>query len=86
MSEEITETENASLSEEISETENASLSEEKFDLNNVPKSKTLNDLIINLHQAFSHETINIEFVEKLLENYESNRKDWEEYVKYDKHK
>ena len=76
-------------SEETSENENAcaaGASIEKFDLNNVPKSRTLNDLIDYLHQTFAHESIKIDFVVKLLENYESNHKDWSKFVKYDQHK
>jgi hypothetical protein len=64
----------------------AAASMEKFDINNVPKSKSLNDLIDNLHHTFAHDSIKIDFVVKLLENYESNHRDWSKYVKYDQHK
>jgi hypothetical protein len=57
-----------------------------FDINNVPKSKTLNDLIDNLHRTFANDSIKIDFVVKLLENYESNLTDWSKYVNYDPHK
>jgi hypothetical protein len=62
-------------------------SEERlFDLNNVPIPNDLNDLIEHLHKVFSYDTVNIDFVKKLLENYKSNQKDWKQYAKYDPYK
>jgi hypothetical protein len=55
----------------------------KFDLNNVPKSKTLDELVEHLHRVFSNDSINVEYVKELLRNYESNPKDWAKYAKYD---
>jgi hypothetical protein len=57
-----------------------------FDKNNVPKSETLIDLIDNLHRTFANDSINKDFVVKLLENYESNLTDWSKYVNYDQQK
>ena len=59
---------------------------QKFDLNNVPKPNNLDELAIELHRIFAHNTINIDYVKKLLENFESNPKEWIKYAKYDPHK
>ena len=58
----------------------------KLDLNNVPIPVNLNDLCKEIHKVFANDTVNVEYVIKLLENYKSNVKDWRQYAKYDPHK
>jgi hypothetical protein len=59
---------------------------QKFDMNNVPKAKTLDELVEQLHQVFEHDSINVEYVKELLRNYDSNPKEWSKYAKYDPYK
>jgi hypothetical protein len=58
----------------------------KLDLDNVPVPKDLKELCEMLHQVFSDDVVNVEFVTKLIQNYKSNPKDWRKYAKYDPHK
>lgn len=58
----------------------------KLDLNNVPVSKDLKELCAHIHRVFATNTVNVEYVIKLLENYKSNPKDWRQFAKYDPHK
>ena len=58
----------------------------KLDFNNVPVPKDLNELVKILHEVFSHDFVNFEYVIALMENYKSNVKDWRQYAKYDPHK
>lgn len=60
--------------------------EKLFDLNNVPVPIDLNNLIEHLHKVFSYDTVNIDYVKRLLENYKSNQKDWKQFAKYDPYK
>jgi hypothetical protein len=70
----------------LSENEKIMEHQAKLDFNNVPVPKDLNDLIGKLREVFSYDFINVEYVQKLMENYKSNPKDWRQYAKYDPHK
>ena len=48
--------------------------------------KTLSDLISQLHDVFAEDAVNIEYVQKLMESYVSNRKDWKKFAKFDPHR
>ena len=50
----------------------------------VPNS--LNDLIEQLHEVFAEDHVNVEYVQKLMEMYTSNRKEWKKFAKFDKHR
>ena len=39
-----------------------------------------------LHILFAEDTVNVEYVKRIIENYKSNPKDWRKYAKYDPHK
>jgi cysteine dioxygenase len=56
------------------------------DAENVPVPADLTELIKLLHETFAHDSVNVDYVMKLLENYKSNEKDWRQYAKYDPHK
>ena len=58
----------------------------KLDINSVPVAKDLKELVTYIHQVFANDSVNIDYVVKLLENYTSNPKDWRQYAKYDPHK
>lgn len=68
--------------------ENTTINREdvKLDLENVPVSKDLKELCAHLHRVFAKDNVNVDYVTKLLENYNSNPKDWRQYAKYDPHK
>ena len=58
----------------------------KLDIDNVPVAKDLKELVTILNQIFAGDSVNVEYVIRLLENYKSNAKDWRQYAKYDPHK
>jgi len=58
----------------------------KLDFDNIPVPKDLSELTAHLRQIFSSDTVNVDYVIKLLQNYKSNPKDWRKYAKYDPHK
>ena len=58
----------------------------KFDVENAPVPKDLNELCQILHKIFDRDTVNVEYVKRIIENYKSNPKDWRKYAKYDPHK
>ena len=60
--------------------------EKKLDYNNIPVPKDLNELVENLREIFSVDTVDVDYVTKLLQSYKSNPKEWRKYVKYDPHK
>ncbi len=70
------------LAEKIEE----SLTVDKVDFDNVPVPKNMTELIAHLQKIFSSDTVNVDYVTKLLQNYKSNPKDWRKYAKYDPHK
>jgi cysteine dioxygenase len=77
------------LDTQIYSSENARISigpHTKLDFDNVPVPKDLNELCQILHKVFEQETVNVEYVTKIIENYKSNPKDWRQYAKYDPHK
>ena len=52
----------------------------------VPVPKDLSELCQMLHQVFDSDSVNVDYVSQLMENYKSNPKDWRQYAKYDPHK
>jgi cysteine dioxygenase len=58
----------------------------KLDFDNIPVPKDLSELVAHLRHIFSSDTVNVDYVSKLLKNYKSNPKDWRKYAKYDPHK
>lgn len=52
----------------------------------VPVPKDLKELITYLHEVFSYDNVDVDYTQKLLENYKSNPKEWRQYAKYDPHK
>jgi len=48
--------------------------------------KDLDELITELREIFSHDRVNIEYVQALLESYKSNPKDWKRFAKFDLHR
>lgn len=52
--------------------------------NNAPADLT--DLIAQLHQVFESDSVNIEYVQKLMGMYASKRKDWKKFAKFDPHR
>ena len=58
----------------------------KFDAENAPVPKDLSQLCQILHRVFAQDTVNVEYVKRIIENYKSNPKDWKKYAKYDPHK
>lgn len=60
--------------------------ETKLDFENVPVPKDLKELCEMLHKVFAMEAVNIEYAQRIIENYKSNPKDWRKYAKYDPHK
>lgn len=70
----------------MSENEKIVAHQAKHDLDSVPVPKDLPDLVRILHEVFSHDFVNVEYVTKLMQNYRSNVRDWRQYAKYDPHK
>lgn len=60
--------------------------EMKISMEQVPVPKDLKELVALLRQVFEHDFVNVDYVNKLIENYKSNPKDWRHYAKYDPHK
>lgn len=58
----------------------------KFDLDTVPQPKNMSELCAALHNVFDDKLVNVDYVNKLMDNYKSNAKDWRKYSKYDPHK
>ena len=70
----------------LEDNEKIAAHEAKFDFDNIPVPKDLKELCAMLHEIFDRDMINVEYVTKLIENYNSNPKDWRQYAKYDPHK
>jgi hypothetical protein len=58
----------------------------KLDAENAPIPKDLPELCQILHIIFAKDTVNVEYVKRIIENYKSNPKEWRKYAKYDPHK
>ncbi|XP_043915572.1 cysteine dioxygenase type 1 [Protopterus annectens] len=52
----------------------------------VCKVKNLKELISELRRIFSDDSINVEEVQALMESYESNPEDWNEYAVFDQYR
>ena len=48
--------------------------------------ETLEQLVECLHDEFATDKVNIDEVRRLMESYESKRRDWSKYAFYDKNK
>ncbi|KAH9488337.1 Cysteine dioxygenase [Bulinus truncatus] len=44
---------------------------------------SLHELITRLHEVFESDNISVEYVQKLMTSYKSNRKDWKKFAKFD---
>jgi hypothetical protein len=58
----------------------------KLDAENAPAPKDSPELCQILHIIFVEDTVNVEYVKRIIENYKSNPKKWRKYAKYDPHK
>jgi hypothetical protein len=54
--------------------------------NNLPIVANLDDLIRELRQVFSCESVNVELVSYLMKSYKSHPVDWKKYAKFDRHR
>jgi cysteine dioxygenase len=50
----------------------------------MPVISTLEDLIRELHEVFSSECVNVEYLQQLMTMYKSNPVDWRRYAKFDR--
>lgn len=48
--------------------------------------ETLQDLIAELHKAFSTDYVNIEYVHHLMLSYKSNPTEWKKFAKFDRYR
>lgn len=58
----------------------------KKPLPNEKSPATMDELIAELHQVFSSDRVDIEYVNHLLFTYQSTANDWQKYVKFDESK
>lgn len=56
------------------------------DVTKIDAPRTLQDLINELHKVFEDDKVNIDYVQKLMTSYESNRADWKKFAKFDRHR
>uniref|UniRef100_T1JM54 Cysteine dioxygenase n=1 Tax=Strigamia maritima TaxID=126957 RepID=T1JM54_STRMM len=47
---------------------------------------TLQELIRELHNAFSDDRVNVEYIHELMQSYKSNRQEWSHFAKFDRHR
>lgn len=55
-------------------------------LKNVKSPATLDELIAELHEVFSSDRVNIEYVNHLMLSYQSNPAEWKKFAKFDRFK
>lgn len=55
-------------------------------LKNAKSVGNLDELIAELHEVFSSDRVNIEYVNHLLLSYKSNPVDWKKFAKFDRFK
>lgn len=55
-------------------------------LKNAKIPATLDELIFELHEVFSSDHVNIEYVNHLMLSYESNPQEWKKFAKFDRYK
>lgn len=55
-------------------------------LKNFKTVVNLKDLILELHNVFNSEHVNIEYVNHLMLSYKSNPADWKKFAKFDRYK
>lgn len=55
-------------------------------LKNAKSPATLDELIAELHEVFSSDRVNIEYVNHLMLSYQSNPVEWKKFAKFDRYK
>lgn len=55
-------------------------------LKNAKLPVTMDELVKELHNVFSSDRVDIEYVNHLLLSYQSNERDWEKYVNFNPNK
>lgn len=53
-------------------------------LKNAKSPATLDELIVELHEIFKSDRVNIEYVNHLLISYQSNPIEWKKFAKFDR--
>ncbi|ESO86570.1 hypothetical protein LOTGIDRAFT_204525 [Lottia gigantea] len=56
------------------------------DPSKVVRPKSLEELIQELHKIFAHEKVNVDYVQRLMTLYISNKREWKKYAKSDPHR
>ncbi|XP_059140552.1 cysteine dioxygenase type 1-like [Physella acuta] len=56
------------------------------DPSNIVPPANLHELVNQLHAIFDSDDVNVEYVQKLMTSYKSNRKEWRRYAKFDPHR
>ena len=51
-----------------------------------PHVATLNDVIERIHEAFSGDEVDVDYVTEVLESYRSNPAEWRKFAKFDRYK
>lgn len=54
------------------------------DIDRLPVVKSLEDLIRELNVVFESESVNVDYVQYLMQSYKSNPADWKKYAKFDR--
>lgn len=55
-------------------------------LKNTKSPATLDELIVELHEVFKSDRVNIEYVNHLMLSYQSNPTEWKKFAKFDRYK
>ncbi|XP_075219668.1 cysteine dioxygenase type 1 [Lycorma delicatula] len=50
----------------------------------VPTCETLKELIKELHEVFTNDRVNVEYVQDLMASYKSNPSEWKKFAKFDR--
>jgi hypothetical protein len=58
----------------------------KFEVACAPELQTFEDVASHLHEIFAYDTVNIDYVQKVLEKFSPCRKEWQKYAIYDRYK
>ena len=56
------------------------------DVCKITPPKNLDELIKELHNVFSSDRVNVDYVNALMTSYKSNPRDWKKFAKYDPHR
>lgn len=52
----------------------------------VAEVKTLQDLILKLHEIFEKDEVDIDYVMDVMRSYKSNPQEWKKYAKFDRYR